>query len=219
MVAAVVAVAVFLLSGRDSKDEQIDEGEDSRAVVGDRQAEGGAQNRKAASASARNVRRDADEDEEGASGEDEEEVQGEEAPELTEEEKRQDEEEKRVEDFDALTDKWMEPSDAGVSMKDVDAFAERFRKVPAARKEECLQRALNLVPDENVMLLAGILMDKEQDKELIELVFNDVLNRDEEVKTPILKQIFKDKEHPCWADTAWILDVTGGASKEKDQEQ
>ena len=146
-------------------------------------------------------------------------MQGEEAPELTEEEKRQDEEEKRVEDFDALTDKWMEPSDAGVSMKDVDAFAERFRKVPAARKEECLQRALNLVPDENVMLLAGILMDKEQDKELIELVFNDVLNRDEEVKTPILKQIFKDKEHPCWADTAWILDVTGGASKEKDQEQ
>ena len=219
MVAAVVAVVVFLLSGRDSKDEQIDEGEDSRAVVGDRQAEGGAQNRKAASASARKVRRDADEDEEGASGEDEEEVQGEEAPELTEEEKRQDEEEKRVEDFDALTDKWMEPSDAGVSMKDVDAFAERFRKVPAARKEECLQRALNLVPDENVMLLAGILMDKEQDKELIELVFNDVLNRDEEVKTPILKQIFKDKEHPCWADTAWILDVTGGASKEKDQEQ
>ena len=219
MVAAVVAVAVFLLSGHGSKDEQIDEGEDSRAVVGDRQAEGGAQNRKAASASARKVRRDADEDEEGASGEDEEEVQGEEAPELTEEEKRQDEEEKRVEDFDALTDKWMEPSDAGVSMKDVDAFTERFRKVPAARKEECLQRALNLVPDENVMLLAGILMDKEQDKELIELVFNDVLNRDEEVKTPILKQIFKDKEHPCWADTAWILDVTGGASKEKDQEQ
>ena len=65
MVAAVVAVAVFLLSGRDSKDEQIDEGADSRVVVGDRQAEGGAQNRKAASASARKVRRDADEDEEG----------------------------------------------------------------------------------------------------------------------------------------------------------
>ena len=31
----------------------------------------------------------------------------------------------------------------------------------------------------------------------------------EEVKMPMLKQIFKDKSHPCWADTAWIFDATG----------
>ncbi len=127
----------------------------------------------------------------------------------SEDEKRELEEEKLVEDFDSLTDKWMEPSSKGVSINDIDAFAEKFRSVPKARKEECLQRALNLVPDENVMLLAGILMDKTQDKELVGLIFNDVLNRDESVKGPILQQIFKDKEHPCWADTAWILDVTG----------
>ena len=36
-----------------------------------------------------------------------------------------------------------------------------------------------------------------------------VLNRDESVKEPILKQIYADKDHPCWADTAWILDATG----------
>ena len=100
----------------------------------------------------------------------------------TEEEKREAEETRKVDEFDALTDHWMEPSKNGVPMKDVDAFVERFRSVPKARKEECLQRALNLVPDENVMLLAGILLDKSQDKELIELVFNDVLNRDEDVK-------------------------------------
>lgn len=128
---------------------------------------------------------------------------------MNEEEKRQADEEEMVEAFDALTDKWMEPAKTGVSMKDVDTFAERFRDVPKDRKEECLHRALNLVPDENVMLLAGILMDKSQDKELVELVFNDVLNRGENVKKPILQQIFKDREHPCWADTAWILDVTG----------
>ncbi len=125
----------------------------------------------------------------------------------------EDEAEKLVETFDSLTDKWMEPVKGGVSMKDVDAFVEQFRKVPKDRKDECLHRALNLVPDENVMLLAGILMDKSQDKELVELVFNDVLNRDEGVKKPILQQIFKDKEHPCWADTAWILDVTGEMPK------
>ena len=59
------------------------------------------------------------------------------------------------------------------------------------------------------MLLAGILMDKSQDVELVELVYNDVLNRDESVKKPILREIYKDRTHPCWADTAWILDVTG----------
>jgi len=120
-----------------------------------------------------------------------------------------DEEEKLVDAFDALTDKWLEPTAKGVTMEDVDAFVRRFAAVPKARKEECLHRALNLIPDENVMLLAGILMDKSQSTELVELVFNDVLNRDEEVKKPILRQIFQDKTHPCWADVAWILDVTG----------
>ena len=130
-------------------------------------------------------------------------------PEMTEEEKAAAEEERLVEAFDNLTDKWMEPAKDGVTMQDIDTFVRRFKSVPADRKDECLHRALNLVPDENVMLLAGLLLDKSLDKEMIELVYNDVLNRDEEVKKPILQEIFKDKEHPCWADTAWILDVTG----------
>ena len=131
------------------------------------------------------------------------------APEMCEEEKAAAEEERLVDAFDDLTDKWMEPAKDGVTMQDIDTFVRRFKSVPADRKDECLHRALNLVPDENVMLLAGILLDKSLDKEMIELVYNDILNRDEEVKKPILQEIFKDKEHPCWADTAWILDVTG----------
>ena len=138
-----------------------------------------------------------------------EEPQPEPEPEMTEEEKREAEEEKRVEEFDKTVDKWMEPQGKSVTMAEVDKFRDMFRRVPKARKEECVHRALNLIPDENVMLLAGILFDKEQDKEIIELVYNDVLNRDEDVKKPILQQIFKDREHPNWADTAWILDVTG----------
>ena len=155
--------------------------------------------------------RSGEEDSEDASGEDDDSSDDSAADStpMTEEEKKEAEEDKCVEDFDALTDKWMELTDKGVTMADVDSFAAMFRKVPSARKEECLQRALNLVPDENVMLLAGILMDKTQPKELIELVYNDVLNREEEVKKPILQQIFQDKTHPCWADTAWILDSTG----------
>lgn len=124
------------------------------------------------------------------------------------------EEEKVVDAFDAETDKWMETEGRQPpTMKDVDEFVAKFRKIPKERKEECLHRALNLVPDENVMLLAGILMDKTEDKSLVELVYNDILNRDENVKKPILQQIFKDRSHPCWVDTAWILDVTGEMPK------
>ena len=134
---------------------------------------------------------------------------------MTEEEKREAEAEKKVDAFDNLTDKWMEPSAKGVTMADIDNFAKAFRQVPKDRQDECIHRALNLIPDENVMLLAGVLMDKEMDKEIVEEVYNDVLNRDEDVKKPILQQIFKDKSHPCWADTAWILDVTGELPKKK----
>lgn len=135
--------------------------------------------------------------------------------EMTPEEKQEAEEEKAVDTFDALTDKWMEPSVKGVTMDEIKKFCDTFRKVPKARKDECIHRALNLVPDDNVMLLAGILLDKSFDKEIIEAVFNDVLNRDESVKKPIMKEIFKDKSHPCWADVAWILDVTGELPKSK----
>ena len=127
-------------------------------------------------------------------------------------------EEKLVDAFDTLTDKWQEPAADKVTMDEVKKFREQFAKVPKARKEECVQRALNLVPDENVMLLAGILFDKTQDQEILELVYNDILNRDEDVKKPILREVFKDKEHPCWADTAWILDVTGELPNKKGDE-
>lgn len=123
-------------------------------------------------------------------------------------------EEQLVAAFDQLTDKWQEPAADKVTMEDVNSFRERFNKVPQRRKDECVHRALNLIPDENVMLLAGILFDKLQEKEILEAVYNDILNRNEEVKKPILLQIFKDKSHPCWADTAWILDVTGELPKE-----
>ena len=127
-------------------------------------------------------------------------------------------EEKLVDAFDALTDTWQEPKPDKVTMDEVKKFREGLAKVPKSRKEECVQRALNLVPDENVMLLAGILFDKSQDREILELVYNDILNRDEDVKKPILREVFKDREHPCWADTAWILDVTGELPNKKGED-
>jgi hypothetical protein len=96
-----------------------------------------------------------------------------------------------------------------VTLADINEFNRKFRNIPKERKEECVHRALNLIPDQNIMLLAGILMDKTQDADILHTVYNDILNRSEDVKKPILQEIFNDKSHPCWADTAWILDVTG----------
>ncbi len=152
-------------------------------------------------------------EEEAASGDDSESDEND-AP-RAEEEKHEAEEEELVGAFDDLTDKWQEASEKGVTMSDIDKFAKMFRAVPKERQDECVHRALNLIPDENVMLLAGVLMDRMTDKEIVETVFNDILNRDEDVKKPILQQIFKDKSHPCWADTKWILDVTGDLPEAK----
>ena len=146
------------------------------------------------------------------SGDSEDTVNPDEEPpeELSEEEKLAQEEDRRVDEFDSETDRWMDAEvKKSPTMADIEGFRQKFSKIPAARKEECLQRALNLIPDDNVMLLTGILMDKAADKEQVQLIYNDILNRDEVVKKPILQIIFQDKEHPCWADTAWILDVTG----------
>ena len=206
VVALIACVAVFV--GRrvtsSSSAEQPERSDDSKALIPNAERPGGKH------AVARSA-----EPGDGEDSADREDVdEAEEAPQ-TEEEKLEAEAEKKVEAFDGLTDKWMEPSPKGVTMADVDNFAKAFRQVPKDRQDECIHRALNLIPDENVMLLAGVLMDKTMDKEIVETVYNDVLNRDEDVKKPILQQIFKDKSHPCWADTAWILDVTGELPKAK----
>lgn len=146
-----------------------------------------------------------------ASGDDD----GSDAGEMDEDDRQAAEAERLVDAFDGLTDKWMEQEGGEVTLRDVDEFVARFKAVPKDRQEECLQRALNLISDEHVLLLAGVLFDKTVDKEQKELVFNDVLNRDEEVKKLILPRIYKDRTHPCWADAAWILDVTGELPKGK----
>lgn len=119
---------------------------------------------------------------------------------------------REVDAFDALVDGWMEARPAGVSIKDVEDFQKALARVPDESRDECLHRALNLIPDENALLLAGVLLDKSFGKDVLETVFNDILNRDEQVKLPLLKSIHKDRAHPCWADAAWILDVTGATA-------
>lgn len=103
------------------------------------------------------------------------------------------------------------PSEREAAFASADGLSVDQRVASMAKpiKDECLQRALNLIPDENVLLLAGILLDKSQGRAVLEAVFNDILNRDDQAKLLILKNLYKDRAHPCWADAAWVLDVTG----------
>ena len=106
------------------------------------------------------------------------------------------------------TDRWVR-SDRVATVEDIRAFVRAFNAVPVSRRKGALHRALNLIPDANVALLAGVLFDKSQPKEIVREVFNDVVNRPEEAKEPILKEIAKDKTHPCYSDAQWIFEVTG----------
>lgn len=132
---------------------------------------------------------------------------------LSKAEKHDVEEENLVDAFDKLTDAWVKPSEKRVTMTDIDKFKRAFSEIPKSRQDECIHRALNLIPDKNIMLLAGILMDKTMNRGIVKTVYDDIINREENVKKPILQEIFKDKTHPCWSDTAWILEVTGEIKK------
>lgn len=115
--------------------------------------------------------------------------------------------ERQVNRFCRETDKWTRPR--RISAEDVRNFAHQFAALPKARKREALHRALNVIPDANVALLSGLLFDKSQPKEIVREVFQDIVNRSEEVKEPIVKAVYNDKTHPCCSDAEWIFEVTG----------
>lgn len=94
-----------------------------------------------------------------------------------------------------------------VDEKAVAEFVDLFGKLPEARRDEFLAHALNLITDDKLELLLGILMDKTQPKDVLSAVFNDILDRDDEIKLLVLSEIAKDRDHPCWVDAMWVLDV------------
>lgn len=117
--------------------------------------------------------------------------------------------ERAARQFDGLVRRWSGRATGEVTMDDVDEFVGAFGHLTGKMKKDSLRRALNLIPDRNVMLLAGILMDRRQDGETLKTVFQDVVNREEKVKKPILESIYRDRTHPCWPDVQWIFEVTG----------
>lgn len=88
-------------------------------------------------------------------------------------------------------------------------FKEAFHKLDKADQMDAVQTALNLIPDEQFALMYPILFDKTENADVLDEIFSDALNRDEDIKVPMMKELYKDKEHPMYVESARILDATG----------
>jgi len=86
---------------------------------------------------------------------------------------------------------------------------EAFDAIPPGEDREYAMHAMmNLISDGAVQALVPILMDTRYDEDILDIIFNDILNRDDEIKYPILEEIAKNPEHPNFTDAAHILEVT-----------
>jgi hypothetical protein len=74
-------------------------------------------------------------------------------------------------------------------------------------KLENINHAVNLLPDETVSVLNGILLDAAQPAEVLGVIFHDLLNRDEAIKNPMMEEIVKNRKHPMYVESARILDI------------
>ena len=120
--------------------------------------------------------------------------------------------EKAVEAWETLVDQMAEMTDAPTRERRA-SVKEAFDKLGKADQMEAIQTALNLLPDEQFTSLYGILFDKQENPEVLDEIFNDALNRPEEIKVPLMKELAKDKTHPMFFESARILDATGELDK------
>ena len=88
---------------------------------------------------------------------------------------------------------------------------EAFDKLDKADQMDAIQHGLNLLPDEQFAVLYDILYDKAEDPAVLDAIFSDALNRPEEIKNPLMKDLRKDSTHPMFFESARILDVVGSA--------
>lgn len=97
--------------------------------------------------------------------------------------------------------------DTPVTMAEQAEIRELFNALEPDVKLENINHAVNLLPDETVSAINGILFDTTQPGEVIAVIFHDLLNRDESIKNPMMEEIVKNKAHPMYVESARILDI------------
>lgn len=116
--------------------------------------------------------------------------------------------EKAVENWEKLLDQLVEQKE-NPTQERVAYVKEVFDKLDRQDQLDNIHHSLNLLPDDQFPALYGILYDKTENPEVLDAIFSDALNRPEEIKNPLMKELVKDKEHPCYFESARILDVIG----------
>lgn len=115
--------------------------------------------------------------------------------------------EKKLEEWDSLVDRVAVME--AVTLETGTELKSRLNGLDADDRLPAVSDALNLVPDSNFAVFVPLLFDKGQPEEILEAIFNDMLNREEHIKVPLMKELRKDKTHPMFFESARILDATG----------
>ena len=109
--------------------------------------------------------------------------------------------------WEKITDEFAEPLGRKPTAADVARFRNALRRLPAKHRAENLRAAINLIPDDNFEVLAALVTDRSQPSEIIDMCFADLLNRSDELKSPVLRRIAADREHPNVVDARRIVDI------------
>lgn len=84
---------------------------------------------------------------------------------------------------------------------------EAFNRLDVADQMDAIRSALNLLRDKQFPALYAILYDNKESADVLDAIFSDALNRPEEIKNPVMRQLRKDRDHPLFFEASRILDV------------
>ena len=89
----------------------------------------------------------------------------------------------------------------------VRGLVSSMRGLPPEAQEEFAAHAVNLCEDEQFGLLANIYFEAATPSEVKETIFNDVLNRPDEIKLPLLAKTLRNPTHPMAGESKEILEM------------
>lgn len=89
----------------------------------------------------------------------------------------------------------------------VKGLVSSMRGLPPEAQEEFAAHAVNLCEDEQFGLLANIYLDAATPKGVSETIFNDALNRPDEIKLPLMANTLRNPAHPMAGEAREILEM------------
>lgn len=89
----------------------------------------------------------------------------------------------------------------------VRGLVSAMRGLPPEAQEEFAAHAVNLCEDEQFGQLEGVFHNPSTAAEVSEIIFNDALNRPDEIKLPMLAKTLRNPAHPMAGEAREILEM------------